>query len=285
MKFFFNIILFVFASALCYAQKDDYVLKSKRNNIELKIGTLNTLVKNEKLHFYHQKQYADDLHYDLDVFYKNHYLLPFADLNYNLRVSSEKRKDWISYLTLGAGYSSLVNQTVQKGIYYGGYALYIFNGTIHHEQQYNFINVNLGYSLNKVIQRRSLFTLSVFIVPKINFSTWETYTEENTLFYVYNGVVYPQSSIGNRQEKVHYYNNNFFRKIKYYEGHPYNPIWEFNLTAAYTIDLKKIRCGVFVGYTFSNYSSNKDKTYFIFGYKFLQNYNLIKYGLTLNIPN
>lgn len=238
-----------------------------RKKIELKIGFVYGIIKNEENQYFKEKEFADDFYYNLKIKFACELPSPQLNINYLIQLHNKFLSN--SNLLLGIGYSTLKIKSYQSGYYQGGIQQTYFKGIIEDEKLFSFINVSVGHYFEKKIINNIYFGISSFFTEKFNFLTKNKHIEQNEYAYYSN-----KFNMNYNNSKTH----SFLNKQDYTN----NLVSELSLTTSFSKKIKKNNYGVYIGYSITNYSIS-NRAYSILDYSFLKNYNLIQFGLIIKI--
>ncbi|MDQ3049031.1 MAG: hypothetical protein M3R27_15890 [Bacteroidota bacterium] len=235
-------------------------MKTRDFYLKAKARVLN-LIPNKKIYHYNkEKNGADDIYYDLDIYPQYSFSYPLVELVGNILIKNKKEVGVKHYLSLKFSCYDIQQKNAQKGIYEGGIAQYFFNGEINENNKLNFISQGVGYLFHKNLSKKIVLELSPFIQFNWNFSSTYNHLEKNNLY----------------NTSINYYRktSNKLNKNSYYTS--------LNFAAEINCKIKKMSVGLFASSSLSDYYIFK-KAVSLNNLSFLRYYNTIELGVSINL--
>jgi hypothetical protein len=272
----FLLIFYFLFSSLTEAQninvKDSLNTKltlKKNRFLEIKIGAVNGFANKKTTDYILIPEQGGNLYTNLKIYHSNFIALPQSSISYSFKLLRKTKNKNNFFMKLGVAHSYYLINTIQIGEYGGGVTQFKFKGTINEQLTKHFIDFYLGCS-NNIKLKYFLINVSSGIAFKNQIYNKIVHTEVNTL--------------------PGYRNNNYAQKhfnipsftIYELKRRNFKPLLIFDFDINVYESVNKNRLGIFIGYSFTNYSFNQN-IYRLDNYDFFKKYKLLRYGLIYKI--
>lgn len=211
------------------------------------------------IYYHHEKQFVDDIYYDLKITPKATLFNPFFNFQINFRLTKWRDYQKKIFLSIGLNYFIIKYKNNQYGYYEGGVANYYFNGTIIENIKYDFVAPSLGVFFLKKISSKIHFDISTSLLYNWNILTAKKHYEINN--YNYPGFDYEIRTINRPNSSSLSVGGNFRFGVVY--------------------KVKEIGCGIFANISFSEYLI-LNKSFALNDLSFLKYYNCQGIGVSIN---